>query len=90
MSLDEKLELTTPSASGEISTIKLPQFWASSPVGWFIQAEAIFETARIVRDQTKYIHLLSAMAPETFERVMDIIQDPPAEDRYKYLKGKLI
>ena len=74
----------------EISAVKLPPFWTNSPSTWFIQAEAQFENAGTKTERTKYAHLLTAMPPETLEKVIDIVQNPPAHNRYTHLKEALL
>lgn len=36
------------------------------------------------------MHLLSSMQPEVFEKVIDIIQNPPPSNKYENLKAKLL
>ncbi|XP_049287541.1 lipase 1-like [Anopheles funestus] len=80
-----------PQTSREaIGSVKLPPFWTSSPNTWFIQAEAQFENAGTKLDRTKYAHLLTAMSPEIIEKVIDIVQNPPAQNRYTFLKDALL
>ncbi|KFB35282.1 uncharacterized protein LOC100888426 [Anopheles sinensis] len=84
--------LSTSSSSSvpEITSIRLPSFWANSPNSWFIQAEALFENGLIRSERSKYSHLLASMPPEVLEKVIDIIQTPPDENRYTYLKTVLL
>ena len=70
-------------------SLKLPTFWASQPEVWFAQAEAQFYLRRITGDDTKYFYVLAALDQETATRLLDLISNPPAENKYKALKDRL-
>ncbi len=70
--------------------LKLPQFWHNQPWVWFGQAEAQFQVCNITQDDTKYYYALAALDQDTATRVVDLIENPPANDRYNTLKDCLI
>lgn len=45
---------------------------------------------RITRDRAKYNYVLSAIDSQILEQVSDLILEPPEEDRYLKLKGRLL
>lgn len=71
-------------------SLKLPTFWTSQPEVWFAQAEAQFNLRRITADDTKYFHVLSALDQETATRLLDLINRPPANNKYQALKDRLL
>jgi hypothetical protein len=71
-------------------TIKLPSFWASQPQAWFIQAEAQFLLRNITQDNTKYAYVVAALDQHTAERLLDVLENPPAEEKYAALKKRLL
>lgn len=77
---------------GELQTIrlKLAQFWPSSPITWFVQAEAQFSISRITLDSSKYYHVLAALPQEVVESILDFVQSPPDKDLYAGIKKLLI
>ena len=71
-------------------SLKLPTFWTSQPQVWFAQAEAQFNLRKIVADETKYYHVLSALDQATATRLLDLINNPPDDDKYQELKDRLL
>ena len=78
------------SFSEQAVTLKLPTYWCSQPEIWFDQAEAQFALRRITTDETMYFYVLAALDQDTATRLLDIINNPPASDRYKTLKEWLL
>ena len=70
-------------------SLKLPTFWTSQPEVWFAQAEAQFNLRGITFDATKYYYVLAALDQETATRVLDLISQPPAENKYQARKTRL-
>lgn len=70
--------------------VKLPEFWKNDPTMWFAQAEAQFALAGVVRDETKYYYIISKIDQSVICHVSDLIQNPPAEDKYGKVKSRLI
>ena len=71
-------------------SFKLPTFWSSQPQVWFAQAEAQFQIRKITADETKYYYVLSALDQDTAACLLDLIGNPPNEDKYPTLKQRLI
>jgi hypothetical protein len=71
-------------------SLKLPTFWTSQPRAWFIQAEAQFNLRSISNDKTKYSYLVAALDQRTAERLIDILENAPEEDKYNGLKDRLL
>ena len=70
--------------------LKLPAFWTSQPEVWFAQAEAQFHIRSITADATKYYYVVSALDQPTAGRLLDVLQSPPAEDKYGHLKQQVL
>jgi hypothetical protein len=70
--------------------LKLPPFWAAQPRAWFTQAEAQFTLRGITQDETMYFYLVAALDQHTAERLLDVLESPPAADKYKSLKARLL
>lgn len=71
-------------------SLKLPTFWTSQPEVWFAQAEAQFHLRGITADDTKYYYVLAALDQDTATRLLDLINQPPTENKYKTLKDRLV
>ena len=71
-------------------SLKLPTFWSSQPEVWFAQAEAQFNLRKVTADDTKYYYVLAALDQPTATRLLDLINHPPTDDKYKELKTRLI
>lgn len=71
-------------------SLKLPTFWTSQPEVWFAQAEAQFNLRGITADDTKYYYVLAALDQDTATRLLDLINQPPRENKYKTLKDRLV
>jgi hypothetical protein len=70
--------------------VKTPPFWKGDPTIWFAQIEAQFALSGITNDTTKYYQVISAVDTEILTQVSDLIQTPPAGDKYGTLKSRLI
>lgn len=70
--------------------IKLPTFWAEQPAIWFLQAEAQFSLRNISDDTTKYYHVVAALDQTTSSRIIDVLSNPPTEDKYTAIKRRLL
>ncbi len=70
--------------------LKRPQFWRNQPRVWFGQAEAQFQVRKITQDDTKYYYALAALDQDTATRVVDLIENPLANNKYNTLKDRLI
>jgi hypothetical protein len=71
-------------------TAQLPPFWKSKPNTWFAQVEAQFHLRSVTDDATKYAYLVTALDDSISTRVSDLLENPPARDRYKTLKYRLL
>lgn len=71
-------------------SLKLPSFWPQQPEVWFAQTEAQFAIRNITTDDTKYYYVVGALDQDTAGRVLHLLRNPPANDKYKSLKDKLL
>ncbi|GFO30143.1 transposon ty3-g Gag-Pol polyprotein [Plakobranchus ocellatus] len=71
-------------------SLKLPEFWTTSPEVWFARVEAQFGTQNISTDQTKYDYVVSALDVKTAEEVQDVLVNPPDANKYSVLKRALL
>ena len=71
-------------------SLKLPTFWSTQPRAWFIQVEAQFLLRGITDDSTKYTYIVSALDQRTAERLLDVLENPPAKKKYQNLKDHLL
>ena len=78
--------------TGEIAavSVKLLDFWATSPEIWFARIEAHFSIKNITQDNTKYDYVVSALDFKTAEEVHDVLVNPFQTDKYHSLKCALI
>uniref|UniRef100_A0A5S6Q6D1 DUF7041 domain-containing protein n=1 Tax=Trichuris muris TaxID=70415 RepID=A0A5S6Q6D1_TRIMR len=79
---------TTVGSENAVS-LKLPVFWISQPQVWFEQAEAQLCVRQITSDTTRYYYVVSALDQHTAGRIIDLLRQPPATDKYKAIKTLL-
>ena len=80
-----------PPAQVTAVSVKLPPFWPRQPGMWFVTVEAQFNLRRVTEDQTKFDHVLTALDPDTQERVADFFDVLPAVgSRYKAFKARVL
>ncbi|XP_077525576.1 uncharacterized protein LOC144137114 [Haemaphysalis longicornis] len=79
-----------PHAASWRVAVKLPPFWADSPVVWFAQVEAQFSLARITQDRTLYDYVVAHLDARYANEVRDILANPPTDNLYEHLKSALI
>ncbi|XP_073967123.1 uncharacterized protein [Choristoneura fumiferana] len=70
--------------------VRAPPFWPQEPALWFSQMEAQFSLSGITADSTKFNYVISQLEHQYAVEVKDIINSPPAENRYVKLKTELI
>lgn len=70
-------------------SLKLPEFWEQNASAWFAQAEAQFALREITADSTKYYYVVAALTNSTAGRVVSLIENPPAANKYDTLKAHL-
>ncbi|XP_018375211.1 PREDICTED: uncharacterized protein LOC108768977 [Trachymyrmex cornetzi] len=76
--------------AAEFRYIRLPTFWKNRPTLWFVQLESQFNTYRVRSDEIKYNAVIRHLDEPTMVTVTDILENPPATDKYKQLKEALI
>ena len=70
--------------------IRIPPFWASDPEMWFTQIENQFALAKETSDETKFHYVARNMDSKYATEVRDILANPPATNKYTFLKTELI
>ena len=84
------MDPATAAAAVHAVSLKLPTFLASRPDVWFQQTEAQFALRKITDSTTQYYYVLTALDPVVAERMAGDVAAVPADDKYTYLKGKLM
>ncbi|GFY76197.1 uncharacterized protein TNIN_173961 [Trichonephila inaurata madagascariensis] len=69
---------------------KPPAFWRNKPKLWFLQLEAQFSNSGISNDTTKYNIVDAALDENVLDFVVDILSNPPHDDKYETLKNALL
>nr|XP_037275694.1 uncharacterized protein LOC119168391 [Rhipicephalus microplus] len=83
-------EGTISSPPNNPSELKLPHFCPKNPRVWFSQIEAHFELRRITSQQSKYLHVVSALPPDIADAVDDVLASTPPEKPYDELKSTIL
>lgn len=83
-----KQEDTTELATISVST-RVPEFWKEQPRLWFVQFEAIVSPQK-QGDEYKYQLAVSKLGRDALQQVSDIVFTPPATEKYKALKDRLL
>ena len=82
--------MTTNNAGVAAVSLKLPTFWPECTAVWFVRAEAQFHTHGVSQDETKFHYITAALDQDTATRMLDLLQQPPAANKYKALKQQLL
>lgn len=70
--------------------VRVPPFWKQNPQLWFTQLEAQFANSNIIADLTKFNTIVGAVESDVLASVSDIVLNPPANNRYRTIKQRLI
>lgn len=92
---DQTSKASSRQAAGEPYDVfrvgmKLPPFWPEEPSLWFAQVEAQFALTGITVDATKFHTVVGQLDHRYMLEARDIIEHPPATDKYPKLKAELI
>ncbi|CAH0558639.1 unnamed protein product [Brassicogethes aeneus] len=71
-------------------SFKAPEFWKSEPELWFHRIECQFRTAGITTDNSKFDYTVASLSCEVLSEVAEIVRNPPADDKYKTIKERLV
>lgn len=77
-------------SANEFRLLKLPTFWHKQPKLWFAQLECEFQVYRIRSDELKFNTVVRHLDEQALIAVAELIENPPATDRYELLKKALI
>ena len=88
--LTSQLQSMTVQPNISAVSLKLPEFWTTSPEVWFARVEAQFGTKNISTEQTNYDYIVSALDVKTAEEVQDVLVNPPDANKYSVLKRALL
>ena len=73
-----------------LGKMQLGEFWPQAPNTWFAAAELKFEVTHITGERERFAHAVGAMGFSVLLAVLDLVENPPAEDSYTRLKGRLV
>lgn len=80
---------TVQSVSGISISARTPLFWRDRPSLWFAQLEAILAPNKL-SDEAKSQFVISHLERQDLEQISDLLLRPPANDKFKALKNRLI
>lgn len=80
---------TTIELSAISLAAKIPEFWQDQPRLWFLQVEAILAQQK-AGDQSNYNMVIAKLGKQAIQQVADILEKPPAENKYETLKTRLL
>lgn len=69
---------------------KLIPFWNAKPHAWFSQVESVMRRRKLTTDMARYDAVVEALDQKALDEASDILAECPDENRYEYLKEKLI
>jgi len=70
--------------------IKLSKFWPKNVSTWFQRVEGQFRIAKITTEQTKFDHLLQVLDEDVADKVIDVLDNLPEENKYTALKEEIL
>ena len=90
----EEAHVPQPDEGREIYSValqRLPVFsQRENPTLWFVRAEAAMFSAKVTSDASKYSYLVSLLDPDSLNLVADIVTAPPATEKFRVLKERLL
>ncbi|XP_034945575.1 uncharacterized protein [Chelonus insularis] len=91
---DPQLEASTPHGPRVNAAIhtrsELPAFNKEDLDFWFLMVESDFRAAKITDDDIKFNDIMRALDRTTARQLSDVLRDPPAENKYEYLKKVIL
>ena len=75
---------------GSMALQRLPPFKKENPKFWFIQVESAMQVAKITSDNTKFHYIISQLEPEILSLIADVVETPPAIEKYQTIKRRLL
>ncbi|GFS66918.1 integrase catalytic domain-containing protein [Nephila pilipes] len=84
------LNFDNPNTEINRVAVKPPIFWRNKPKLWFLQLEAQFANSGISQDATKYNIVVAALDENVLDFVVDILSNPPENEKYNTLKKALL
>jgi hypothetical protein len=76
--------------AANLSSLRLPTFWADKPNSWFALAESRFRLHAVLNEQARFDLLVSSLTKETVSLVLDLVEFPPEVRPYTALKQRLL
>ncbi|GFT22824.1 uncharacterized protein NPIL_274641 [Nephila pilipes] len=84
------LNFDNPNTEINRVAVKPPIFWRNKAKLWFLQLEAQFANSGISQDATKYNIVVAALDENVLDFVVDILSNPPENEKYDTLKKALL
>jgi hypothetical protein len=72
------------------ASVKLPQFWASSPAAWFRTADAQFAIRGVTDPLDQYYLVLGALSEANVDMVRHIVEEEPDDTSFRRLREALV
>jgi len=85
-----KASKAVPEGQTRLPLYKPPNFWPASAKAWFVNVEAGFRANGVTSDQLKYNMAIQALDKNSVDRVSELAEEPPSEDKFLYLKRLLL
>jgi hypothetical protein len=70
--------------------VKLPPFWQTRPVAWFVFVETRFRLRNNVDETAKLDHVLSALPEDMVGQILDIVEAALAATPYTFWRACLL
>jgi hypothetical protein len=86
---EDNLAATAAASRGAVS-VKLPQFWASSPAAWFRMADVQFAIRGVVDPLDQYYLVLGALSEANMDMVRHIVEEEPDATSFRWLREALV
>lgn len=85
---NEEVKLENNNAA--ISRIVMPSFCRSNPATWFKIVESTFIINNLKNDDLKYHHVMISLPEDILNSILDLINDPPAENKYETIRKTVL
>lgn len=89
-SLREQRDHTNELARSNIQKVHIPKFNKHNPHLWFAQVERSFALCDVTSDNDKFDFVSVRLEDDVLLSVEDLITNPPANDKFKVLRERLI
>lgn len=86
---EDSIKMEQPNLMAISLSSRIPEFWMDQPRVWFIRIEAVLAPQKL-SDEAKFDIVVSKLSKEVVAELTSFLENPPAAEKYKTLKAKIL